>query len=658
MPLSNPEIARVFTEMAELLAIRGGDPHRVRAFHRVARVIANLPESVDTMLRFGTLQKTPGIGDGTVHRIKQVLRLKTFEDLERLRTALPPGLREMVKLKGLGPRTVRLLYQRYQIATVDQLEQAARSGLLAQLPRFGVDRIHGILREIEAYKNRRGKVPLVEALRAAETIAGELRDAGALEVAFGGSCRRHKPMIGDLDVLVAADDPRPMVERFQSMPDVAMALSTGSASGSVRLASGQQADLWVFPIESWGAGLHAFSGSKEHVVAVRARAHRFGLHISEHGISNRADGRRVQAGRHEEEIFAAVALPFITPELRENLGEIEAAEKGRLPSLITEGDLRGDLHMHTRESDGSGTALEMARAALELGYEYIAITDHSRSLAVANGLDDRRLAAQGERLRRLEQEIGRLHILAGSEVDILPDGALDFEPETLRRLDWVVASVHEHLDMDVDQMTARIVRALESGLVDCLGHPTGRRLGRRDAYPVDLERVLRTARRLGVAVEANGDPYRMDLDGAGCKMAREWGVPVVIDTDSHSPAHLRRREFGLASARRGWLEKRHVLNAYPVETIRELRADRLRREGVVVAVPARTVVVEPEEGPAEVDASASADLAGELRKTPLGAELRVRVQAFLESGEDPELDAALRELSDNPVQQAFNLLMQ
>jgi DNA polymerase (family 10) len=644
--------------MAELLAIRGGDRHRVRAFHRVARVVANLPESVERMLTLGALAKVPGIGEGTLHRVKQILRRGTFDDLERLRAELPPGLREMVKLKGLGPSTVRQLHQRFRISTIDELERLALAGRLAELPRFGVDRIHAILREIEAWKGRRGKAPLVEARGVAETIAGELRDAGAVEVAFGGSLRRWKPMIGDFDLLAAAEDPRPLVERFQSLPGVRTALSGGSAEASVRLESGRQSDLWVFPIESWGAGLHAFSGSKEHVVAVRTRAHRFGLHVSEHGISNRADGRRLSPGRLEEEIFAAVGLPFIEPELRENLGEIQAAESGRLPALVTAEDLRGDLHMHTTASDGSGTALDMARAALELSYEYIAITDHSRSLAVARGLDERRLAAHVKEIRRLEQDLGRLHVLAGSEVDILPDGSLDYEPETLRRLDWVIASVHEHLDMDAERMTARVVRALETGLVDCLGHPTGRRLGRRDPYPLDLERIFDTARRLGVAVEANGDPYRMDLDGAGCRMAREWGVPVAIDTDSHSPAHLRRREFGLASARRGWLEKRHVLNAQPVEALRELRAERLRRQGLVVSVPARTVVIEPRPAAsAAVEPGASADLVAKLESVPLGEDVRRRLKVYLETGEDPELVAALSEISANPVQQAFNLLM-
>ncbi len=496
-------------------------------------------------------------------------------------------------------------------------------------------------------------MPLVEARSISGRLAEELRDAGALEVTFGGSVRRWKAMIGDLDILAAGDDARPLVERFAAIGDVETVLSRGEEGASVRLADGRQADLWVFPLESWGAGLHAFSGCKEHVVAIRQRAGRMGLHISEHGISSRADGRRINPGRHEEEIFAAVGLPFIVPELREFLGEIEAADENRLPVLVTVEDLRGDLHMHTRESDGQASAGEMVRAAAELGYEYVAVTDHSPSLGVANGLDERRLAAHVQALRRLEQDFGRLHVLAGTEVDILGDGSLDYDRATLAGLDWVVASVHGDLGMDRDAMTERIVRALESGLVDCLGHPTGCVLGRRDPYEVDLDRVLDVARRTGVAVEASCDPYRMDLDGTGCRQAREMGVPVVVSTDAHSPAHLRRREYGLASARRGWLEKRHVLNTRGVETIREHRAARLRRHGLAVNV-ARTLKVEPT-APA-VRGRGEEGLVAELRSNPLERSLVERLQSFLETGDDPGLEAALGELGANPVQQAFNLL--
>jgi len=654
---SNHEVAKVFSEMAELLAIKGDDPHRSRAFHRVARVIGNLPEPIERMLRHGTLSKTPGIGDGTVHRVKQILRTGSCDDLLRLRAALPPGLRELIRLKGLGAATVRRLYRELGIRTVQQLEAAARSGLLRERARFGVERVHKLLHEIDLYKKRAGKVPLYEALATAETIAAELHALPqTIHTSEGGSLRRRKAMIGDLDLLVSSDDPEPVIDRFVHLPEVAMVLGRRSDGGSVRLATGQQADLWVFPAASWGAGLHAFTGSKQHVVAVRTRAGRYGLHLSAHGISDRHGGRRLHHGAFEEEIFAAVGLPPIAPELRENLGEIEAAERGRLPNLITAEDLRGDLHMHTRASDGSGSAKEMARAALELGYEYIAITDHSQSLSVAHGLDERRLAAQVGKLRRLEQEMGGIHILAGIEVDILADGRLDLEGAALLRLDWVVASVHDHLDMDGEQMTSRMLRAMETGLVDCIGHPTGRRLGRREPGAVDMDRLLAAARRLGVAIEVNGDPNRMDMDEVSCRQARELGVEVVISTDAHSPAQLARRQFGLAVARRGWLEKKHVLNARGVEAVRKLRAERMRR-GAVAVPNCIAASFEPTETLAvSTPQRNAAALAAELATTPLDARLLGRLERYLRAGDDPELETALRQLSDNPLQEAFNLL--
>lgn len=662
--LSNAEVAALFREMAELLKIRGGDPHRVRAYGRVARVLENLPEPLERMLRFGTLSKQAWIGPGTVERIKQILRTGTCDDLEKLRAALPPGLRELMRLKGLGPSTVRLLFQRYRIQTLDELEQAIHSGLLARLPRFGVDRIHNILREVEGARRRRGKVPLYEALETVDRIAAELRDAGALEATCGGSVRRRKAMIGDLDLLAAADDPRPLVERFTSLASAEDVLSSGNDAASIRLPTGQQADLWVFPLESWGAGLHAFSGSKEHVVALRTRAGRRGLHISEHGISHRTDGRRLSSGRTEEEIFAAVGLPWLEPEHRLGLNEIELADAGRLPRLIRDEDLRGDLHMHTDWSDGDSPPQAMIHAGADLGYEYLAITDHSKSLTVARGLDEERLQQQVRQLRDLEQQIGRLYVLAGSEVDILEDGSLDLDPKVLRGLDWVVASVHEHHDMDAATMTARIIRAIESGVVDCIGHPTGRRLGRREPYPLDLDRVIDAARRAGVALEANGGPRRMDLDDLGCRQAREQGVWVAVNTDAHSPGNLAKRDFALASARRGWLEKRHVLNAQPLDTIRDLRADRLRREGLAVSVP-RTIrlTAETEETPAPneraaaLQADKAAALAERLQAAGPDNELADRLERYMADGTDTELAAALALLSDNPLQEAFNRLM-
>ncbi len=657
--LSNRDLAAAFFEIAELLTIKGGEPHRVRAFQISGRLLEGLPEPVERMLAHGTLQKMAGIGEGTLHRIKQILRRGTCDDQVRLRAALPQGLRELLKIKGLGPRTVRQMYQRLRIADVEQLEAAALGGLLFKLPRFTVDKAHALLREIEVYKGRLGKAPLIVALATADAIAAELRaQPAALDVVHGGSLRRQKALIGDLDILACADDPAPLIEAFTRFSQATAVLSRGKESASIRLASHQQADLWVFPPESWGAGLHAFSGSKEHVVALRTRAGRMGLHISEHGVFTR-DRRRLTSGREEEEIFHAVGLPFIPPVLRQHLGEIELAEEGRLPQLITAADLRGDLHCHTRDSDGTASAQEMARAAIDLGYEYLAITDHSQSLTVANGLDERRLTAQIEQLRRLEQNLGSLRILAGTEVDILPDGTLDLDPAVLRKLDWVVASVHERFDLDEEQMTARILRAMETGLVDAIGHPTGRKLGQREPYAVDLEKLFQAARRLGVAMEVNGGPYRMDLADVHCRQAREMGVMLVIDTDAHSPSDLARREFALAMAQRGWLEKRHVLNTREVAAVRDFRAQRLRRSGILVAVRGSGEVepVKPSEVATNEASSMQEELVSTLRVAPLSDALRERLEGYLQHGDDPELEAALRQLSANPVQQAFNLLM-
>ncbi|RMH15479.1 MAG: DNA polymerase/3'-5' exonuclease PolX, partial [Acidobacteria bacterium] len=581
---SNHDVARVFDEMAELLAIRGGDPHRVRAFQRVAKVIENLPQPVARALRYGTLQRTPGIGEGAVHRVKQILRRGTCDDLERLRAQIPAGLREMTRLRGLGARTVRRLHQQLGIASIDQLELAATSGLLLKrMPRMGAERIHAILQEIAVHRARGGKIPLVEALEIAAPLLEHLRQAGAEQVAMGGSVRRRRAMIGDLDLLASAADPAPVIEAFLAAPGAESVISRRSDGGSIRLPNLRQVDLWVFPPESWGAGLHAFTGNKEHNVNLRTRAGRLGIHLSEHGISERDGGRRISTGRSEEEIYAAVGLPFIPVELRENLGEIEAAEAGRLPDLVGAGDLRGDLHMHTTWSDGTAGARDMVLAARRLGLEYVAITDHSLSLTVANGLDATRLREQRRELRRLQEEVAGIEILAGIEVDVLAGGALDLEASDLRPLDWVVASIHSDFDLDAEAMTSRLVRAMETGLVDCIGHPAGRKLGKREPYPLDLERLFTTARRLGVALEVNGGPRRMDLDDAACRQAREMGVTLVLNTDAHAPAHLHHhRRFALAMARRGWVERRHVLNARPVEEVRAWRRDRLRRHGIAV----------------------------------------------------------------------------
>ncbi|MBX2803726.1 MAG: DNA polymerase/3'-5' exonuclease PolX, partial [Myxococcales bacterium] len=592
--LDNDEIAAIFNEMADLTHIVGGNRHRIRSFRRTARVIEGLPENVETMIRFGTFQKTPGIGEGSVRRVKQILRTGTCDDHRALRKRLPPGLRELLEIKGVGASTARRLWQHLKISTVEQLEWAIRTGRIQTLPRMGQRTAEGLLKGIADYRLRIGKVPWVRSRRIGMRIVQGMREMPEVQqVTLAGSLRRGKALIGDLDVLVASDDRALVAARFRTLPEVAEVLIGGEGRSSVRLVNGQQCDMRVLPPENWGAGMHYFTGSKLHNIAVRARGLKVaGLKISDKGVFVRDTEIRVHTAPQEQDVFTAAKLPFIDPALRENTGEIEAAIAGRLPRLITAEDLRGDLHMHTLASDGRGTPLQMVEAALDLGHEYIAITDHTKALDVANGLDERRLLAQVRHLRQLEDRVGRLRIAAGTEVDILPDGSLDLDLDVLRQLDWVVASVHHALDMDGDEMTDRLIAAMETGVVDCVGHPTGRRLGQRSGSDLDMERLLAVARRLGVAVEVNGNPYRMDLHDVGCRRAREMGVPVCLNTDAHAPDHLVRQEFGLITARRGWLEPKDVLNTQPWAVLAERRSDRFRTRGWTV--PQRLAQATPE----------------------------------------------------------------
>jgi DNA polymerase (family 10) len=665
--MENAQIAAIFHEMADLTQIVGGNEHRIRSFRRTARVLENLPEDVEAMIRFGTFEKVPGLGEGSLHRTKQILRTGTCDDHRELRRRLPAGLRELLEIKGIGASTVRRLWQHLKIDSVPALEVGLRSGAVARLPRMGQRTAEKLLKAVADHRSRIGRVPYVDSLRTGRRIVAGLQGSPEVhDVTLAGSLRRGKATVGDLDVLVTSDDPGRVAARFVTLPEVAEVLIRGEGRCQVRLQNRQQCDLRVLPPENRGAGLHYFTGSQLHNIAVRSRALRVaGLKISDRGVFLRDTDVLVHPGPREEDVFAAARLPFIEPELRESTGEIEAAEQGRLPRLVRAGDLLGDLHMHTVASDGRGTAAEMAEAALALGHRYIAITDHTKALDVANGLDERRLRAQVRHLRDLEDRLGRLRIAAGTEVDILADGSLDLDLEVLRELDWVVASVHSAFEMTGDQMTDRLVRAMESGVVDCIGHPTGRRLDQRGGAELDWERLFHAARRLGVAVELNGNPYRMDLPDVGARRAREMGVPVAVNTDAHAPAHLAHQEFGLVTARRGWLEPENVLNTRPFEVIAELRRDRFRARTWSFAGragPPAEVFEEPAAPAASAhwpdeEAAEDGDLAARLRARPLDEAIVERLHAFLAGG-DPALEAALRTLGDNPLQVAFALVVE
>jgi len=577
MRLENQEVAAIFHEIADLLELGDGNPFRVRSFRRAAQVIQTLPEHVATMLEAGTLAKVPGIGEGILTRIKQIVETGDCTDHLELRKAHPPGLLEMLRIEGMGPKKVRLVFVELGIRTVDELEAAARAGHIAALPRMGDKTQANLLKAIEVFRRQTGRVRLGDALPQALALLEGLRAVREVQQAeLAGSCRRLCETIGDLDLLVASEQSGPVMDGFAALPQVAEVMLRGETKCSVRLRSGLQVDLRVIPPACFGAALHYFTGSKMHNIAVRDRGKRRGLRISEYGVFKENTDERL-GGATEQEIFASVGLPLIPPELRENQGEIEAAEEGRLPALIREQDLRGDLHVHTSWTDGTASVAEMVAAAAALGYSYVAITDHSRSLAMARGLDEARLAEQRDELRRAEESLGKLRVLAGLEVDILADGSLDLPLEALAQLDWVVASIHSHFNLPEPEMTARVLRALESGVVDCLGHPSGRLLGQRDPIAIDLDRVTREAAKLGVALELNSFPDRLDLDAPHCRQAKDLGVPIVVNTDAHATWHLANRQFGIATARRGWLEPRDVLNAGPLEAILERRRERLRR---------------------------------------------------------------------------------
>jgi DNA polymerase (family 10) len=643
--MDNKAIAAVFREMAELLDIQGGERYRARTFRRVSHILEELAEPVAEAMRFGALQRRRGIGEGTIARIKEILRTGTCRDLERLRARMPSAVRELLQLDGLGPKSVRLIYTHLGVGSIDELEAAARSGRLTRVPRIGAGAAERILRAIADHRRRVDRTPLAEALRVGEALVQALAAHPAvLHVELAGSARRRRDTVGDLDLLVATLEPKAVAGVFCALPEVADVLLRGTGRTSVRLTSGQRVDLRLLDPDTFGAGLHYFTGSKRHNIAIRVRGNRRGLKISEYGIFTRADERRL-AGGAEVDVFAAVGLPYIPPELREDDGEIEAAERGALPRLLEEGQLRGDLNVHTRASDGQGSIRAMAEAAAALELGYLAITDHARGIQAARGLDLLGLLAQARKVRRLDGRIGDLRLLAGVEVEILPDGTLGLAPDVLARLDWVVASVHCGLEGDAEAMTARLVRAMESGVVDCIGHPTGRLLGRREPAALDWGRLLHAARRLGVALELNASPLRLDLDAGACRQARDAGVAVAISSGAHAPEQLAQRRLGVYTARRGWLEARHVLNAGPLERLQQLRRDRLRR--VAIQVPDGL----PPGERSELDLLRRA-----LAAPPLSAEVQARLEAWLRDPDDPVVARALAELSDNPVAKAFELL--
>jgi DNA polymerase (family 10) len=570
--MDNKSIAQLLGETADLLEIAAGDPFRIRSYRRAAEAVENSTEQLSSLVHEpARLLAIQGIGKGMVANIQEIEARGSLKLRDELLTKYRPTMLELLKLPGMGPKTVALLWEALQVSDVPQLQVAIDAGKLASLPRFGQKIIEKLSRGITEYQKNSGRFLLDDAEAAAERISLYLGEfPGITTILPAGSLRRGRETVGDLDLLVtgpacAEDCVAAAVEHTAAYPPIAELLAKGQNKVSFRLRSGLQVDVRLLPESSYGAALQYFTGSKMHNVSLRQRALKRGYTLSEYALARLNDGT-VVAAASEEEIYRALDLDWIPPELRENQGEIEAAAEHRIPRLIELKDVRGDVHMHTLATDGRNSILEMAEAALSRGYEYIAITDHSKNLAMVNGLDDQRALEHILRIREVDKQMeGRIRVLPGIEVDILGDGEIDLSSEVLAQMDVVIASVHSLFNQPKEQMTERLLKALENPYIRILGHLTGRLLLRRDSYEMDLTAVLKQAAKLGVAVEHNGYPDRLDLCDIDLRRARELGCPIVINTDSHHISHLDAMRYGIKQLRRAWLTKEDVLNTRRVE---------------------------------------------------------------------------------------------
>jgi DNA polymerase (family 10) len=589
--MHNGEIARALDELATLLELDGANPFRIRAYQNAARTVESHPVPLEKMVADGAdLTEIPSIGKDMAGYITELVRTGNTKLRAELTKKIPASLIEITALPGLGAKRVRKLWQELHIQTVDDLERAAQAGQVAELEGFGAKSQQKILEGIAAYRRRRGRFKLSDADQMIEPLVAALRAEPSVErVEVAGSYRRRRETVGDVDILVIASDPEAVMRCFTGFSGVRAVEASGGTKGRVILAGELPVDLRILPRESYGAALQYFTGSKEHNVKLRKRALARGLSVSEYGVfetaeetEGRKDGRTegvsagppvrrsaVVAGADEAGVYAALGLPRIPPELREDRGELEAAEAGTLPELITLEDLRGDLHMHSTWSDGKSSIEEMVGACAQRGYAYCAITDHSKSLAMTGGLDAAKLKRQWLEAAEVADRHPEIRLLRGMEVDILADGSLDLEDELLAQLDVVLVSVHSRFDLPASKQTERVVRALEHAEVNILAHPTGRLIGRRDAVQMDLEEVFAAAKAHGVIVELNAHPERLDLRDADVMRARELGLEVIINTDAHGPRDLALMRYGIDQARRAWLTKRDVVNTLPLGRLLE-----------------------------------------------------------------------------------------
>ena len=575
--MQNSDVARLFEALADLLEIQGANAFRVRAYRSGARTIEGLTEPLATIADDPNrkLDDLDGIGKELAAKIGVILETGSLPQLEKLRQEVPPGVVEMLGLPGIGPKKVATIYKELGVTSLDDLQVAAQNGEIAALKGFGKKTEQTILENIDAVAEANRRFYLADAVAASEEIVADLLSLGSVsQASLAGSARRRKETCGDLDVLAIAADSAEAMDRLAAHNLVLKVLARGETKMRVRLISGIELDLRVVPEASFGAALVYFTGSKEHNIVLRRRAQDRGLKINEYGVfrenpDEQSDDKPTDA-RTEEDVYAAVDLPWIPPELREDRGEFEWAETERLPSLVEAGDIRGDLHMHTTASDGKNSILEMAKAAKKLGRKYIAITDHSKRVSMANGLDADRLRKHWKDIDRVNGQVPGIEIWKGIECDILEDATLDLPDDVLAEADWVLAVLHYGLKQPKDQINKRLLAAIRNPHVDCIGHPSGRLLLKRPAAEMDFHDILKAAADHGVLMEVNANPQRLDLDDVGARAAKEQGIPIVINTDAHSTRGLEAMRWGVNQARRAGLEKQHIANTRTPTQFRKL----------------------------------------------------------------------------------------
>ena len=567
--MNNKEIAKIFREMVEMLEIKAENLFRIRAFQKVAQNIENLSEDIAKIAKRGELQSIPGIGKGVAERIEEILKTGKLKEYRDLKKEFPSGLMEMLSVPELGPKTAKLLYDKLGIRSIKGLEEAAKKHKIQGLFRLGAKIEENILRGIEVYRRQGERMLLFDALKVVRPIIEELGRLPEVKLlSEAGSLRRRKETIGDIDILTASTSPKVVIKTFTNLDEVREILVKGGTKSSIRLNDGTQVDLRVVKPNSFGAALVYFTGSKSHNIKIRDLAKRKGLKVNEYGVFKVGGNKRESLiGKTEEEIYESLGLSWIPPELREDQGEVEAVLKKSLPELVEFSDIKGDFHVHSRWSDGANSIDEIAKAARERGYQYLAVTDHSQSLKVARGLSVEDLKKKIRAIRQLNKKFRGFTLLAGAEVDIKSDGSLDYPDSILAELDIVIAAIHTGFKQKREQLTGRILKAMENKYVNIIAHPTGRLMGTRDAYDLDFDKVFKQAADTKTALEINAFPERLDLNDLNVHRAKNLGVKLAIGTDAHVINQLASMELGVSVARRGWLEKKDLLNTLSLEDL-------------------------------------------------------------------------------------------